>query len=144
MRGRWLRLTVVLLLLGGLAACGDDGGSDGDAEAVDSLEDDVAQAIENPPGSVISMGAEGMSVEGELEAVAVDCPDDVVLEEGETFSCAADVEVGGVPYQADVDLEVGADEELLVCSLVSPEGGFGFIGTTCVVSGDETPPSTSP
>lgn len=135
---------VLLLLLGGVAACGDDGGGGGEAEDVDSLEDEVAQAIENPPGSVITMGAEGMSVEGELEAVAVDCPDDVVLEEGETFACTADVEVGGEPYQADVDLEVDADGELLVCSLVSPEGGFGFVGTACVVDTDEAPSSSGP
>lgn len=103
-----------------LAGCGgDDGGgaeTSPEVDGVEAVEDDVAQLIEDNP-----------SLEDGIQVTEVDCPEDVQIEDGEPFSCEAQLESAAGDVSS-VDLELGVEEggELVLCSLT----GEGFFITT--------------
>lgn len=96
---RWGIIVVSLVVIAG---CGEDG--DGGA----SVENDAAELIE----------AQAEFAEG-VEVAEIGCPDDVAVEEGERFSCEADIETDVTTFAADVDYVVDEDGELVMCALRS-------------------------
>jgi hypothetical protein len=84
---RIMRVALTLLLAlfagGGLAACGDDGGGNGDEEADETEEpSEDAEDEDRIDGS----GLEAQFVDF-LQIDSAECPDDFAREEGETFEC---------------------------------------------------------
>jgi hypothetical protein len=94
--GRARYFPVVMGAVFVLAACGDE------MLDVDKVESEVAPEIERQTGT---------------RDVAVDCPDDVEIEEGATFECGVSA-AGGV--EAKVEVTQSDDEGNVVWELVQP------------------------